>query len=252
MNKEIFSDHHNENIFVGEKIGDSDQKWILTTKDIENAEKLYEEEKIHPLNKQNMFEGGLYCIFSIGETSKKQRNLFKILQEKKLNTPEQIISNKDKLKKVFEGNYKPRNPKRMFGFITKFSSWWMKSNLPQEILDDAKNNIEHNGIKFRDRLAERKLSDRAPGMGPKVASYFMVLCGYKDVVTIDKHMFDFCEDNFIYPDERPDLERGGLWLSRYKKFEEKISEIAKKHGLTPAMFCLALWTKYSSFSRNNS
>jgi thermostable 8-oxoguanine DNA glycosylase len=249
--KELFFDNKDKVIFTGEKIKGINERWTLTKRDIEEAEKTYKKERIKPLNKEEMFKGALFCILSIGETSKKQKKLFAILQQEKLNTPERIINQQEKLKEIFGGNYKAKHPQRIFKFIIEFSSWWEKSNLIQEVIDDIKFHGGQRGIEFRDRLAGRKSADKASGMGPKVASYFMALCGYKNVVILDHHMFIFCEDNSIYPKKIPDSKHGGLWLSRYKKFEKRISEIAKGVGLTPAMFHLALWTKYSSVNKNN-
>jgi len=242
MNKEIFKkeniSHRNNN-----------ENWFLTVANIEKAKNFYEQEKINPLAKDKMFFGGIYTILSIGEKSEKQKNLLKILQEEGLNTPGKIITYREKLNGILDkkGN-RPRFSKKIPNFIFEFAEWWQNSTLPEEIIRDSK---KERGIEFRDRLAGRYSPDKTPGMGPKVASYFMEICGYEDVVTIDSRLWQFLKENKYCPEKIPDKEHSGTWLQRYKEFEEIISNIAREHNLTPVIFRLALWHKYGQKTKKD-
>ena len=191
-----------------------------------------------------MFQRGIECILSRAEKFIKQKKLYKILLENNFDTPQKIIKNTSNLKELFENsNYKPIYPKRAVESIVGFSNWWLNSNLPTEIIDDENNS--KSGIVFRNRLANLKSPDKAPGMGAKIASLFIVLCGYEDVVVIDQHICNFLKDNGHFPWRMPDRkDYGGLWLSRYKKLEIIMSGMASECDLSPAIFQLSLWNKY--------
>ncbi len=257
MNKEISFPQENNGdnkiLFEGAKISRSkiDENWILTQKDIELGQKFYQEERIYPLNLENMFKGGLESILSRAEKFIKQKRLFNILLENNLDTPEKIIDNLPKLENLFQNSdYKPVYPEKTVKNIFLFSSWWSNSNLPWEIIESKSKQDGKTGIEFRDRIAKLKSPDKAPGMGAKIASLFISLCGFEDVVIIDQHMCYFLEDHGHFPWKMPDRkERGGLWLSRYKDLEKIMTNMAIERDLSPTIFQLSLWNKYRQ--RNN-
>jgi len=252
MNKEKSPYHEsneNEIVFMGAKISRGPREgenWLLTQEDIKNGEKFYNEEKVSSLDNIEFFQKGVESILSRAEKFIKQKRLFNILLENNFDTPQNIINNVDKLKNLFENsNYKPVYPKEAVKKIFGFSNWWLKSSLPEEIIRAKEGNDEKSGIEFRDRMANLKSPDKAPGMGPKTSSLFISLCGFQDVVIIDQHMCYFLLDNGHFPWQMPDRKRfGGLWFSRYKKLEIIMSDMASECDLSPAIFQLSLWNKY--------
>lgn len=238
-------------VFLGRKMKDKEEKWLLTKKDIQTAEASFKKEKINPLSKEKMFLGALTSILSIAEKTEKTQKIINEMQKKNLDTPEKIINQPEILKEFFnnKGN-RHRYYKKIFRMVSEFSCWWQSSSLPQEIIEDMAQDGGQKGIEFRDRLSGRKSSDKAPGMGPKIASFFLEMCGYENIAVLDLHMWRFLEDHSAYPGEIPKEKNSGLWLQRYKKFEKEFSGIAKKCGLTPAMFHLSLWYKYRQKSKN--
>ncbi|MBM3205229.1 hypothetical protein FJZ41_00010 [Candidatus Shapirobacteria bacterium] len=210
---EIFNQEKIESkkvIFLGNEIirRDSGERWFLTEDEIKKAKNFYEKEKINPLTKENLYLAGIDAILSIGENSKKQKKILKKLQDAGLDEPKKIIGQADKLEKLLkESDYKPRFYNKIPKFILGFSSWFLRSNLPNEIIRDTK---KEKGIEFRDKLADRHSLDKVPGMGPKVASLFLVLCGYENVAVLDLHMWRFLNAHSKFPEKIPDERHSGL------------------------------------------
>jgi len=252
MSKERFFSQeiaNNEIVFKGAEISrkKTGEHWLLTQDDIKKGDIFYQEERIKPLTLENMFKCGLESILSRAEKFIKQKRLFNILQENNLDTPENIIENLSKLEKIFQNSdYKPVYPQKQVENLYRFSRWWLESSLPMEVLESRKINDGKTGIEFRDRMAKLKSTDKAPGMGPKIASLFICLCGFRDVAIIDQHMCYFLKDQGEFPWRMPDRlqYRGGLWLSRYKKLEKVMTDMAISCNLSPSRFQLALWNKY--------
>jgi len=206
----------------------------LTEKDFEYAKILYEGEKIHPVNEENMFRAALYCVLSAAEKYKKHREVYETLLEAKLDTPKKIKANKEKLRNLIR---KIRFPNLKTERIYNFALWWLESSLPREILEDIESG-RRRGFELRNRLAEE-----APGIGYKGASLFMVKCGYQDVVPIDIHMMRFLY-SLGFDIEIPDYRRkSGPSPKVYLEYERIISEIAKKFDITPALFQFTVWHK---------
>ena len=210
---------------------------ILTKKDFENARILYEEELISPINEENMFRAGVYCILSAAEKYQKHRSIFERLLEERLDTPEEIIHNRERLREAVK---RARFPNIKAGRIYRFAAWWRESDLPRKIMEDIDSGRE-NEFKLRNHLAEE-----APGMWYKGASYFMVKCGYENVVPIDLWVMRFLKD-MGYGVKIPDYRtQSGPKPKEYIEYEKIISDIAKEYGVSPALFQFALWAKYST------
>lgn len=259
MSKErLFRHESNENkiVFKGAKISRGPREgenWFLTQKDIRNGEKFYNEEKVSSLDNIEIFQKGVESILSRAEKFVKQKRLFKILLENNLDTPQNITDNVDKLKNLFEkSNYKPVFPTGAVKNILGFSNWWSNSDLPREIVGAKERNDLKRGIEFRDRIAKLGSSDKAPGMGPKIASLFISLCGFKNVVIIDQNICYFLKDNGHFPWRVPDRKYGGgLYLSRYKELEKIMSDMASKYDASPEIFQLSLFNKYREQNNKN-
>jgi len=256
--KESFHPESNENktVFMGAKISRGPREgenWLLTQEDIKNGKKFYNEEKVSSLDNIEFFQKGVESILSRAEKFVKQKRLFKILLDNNLDTPQNITDNIDKLKNIFESSgYKPIYPTTTVEMIIGFSNWWQNSTLPEEIIRSRERNDGKSGIEFRDRMAKLGSPDKAPGMGPKISSLFISLCGFKDVVILDQHMCHFLQDNGHFSWEVPDRKRfGGLYFSRYKKLEIIMSDMANECNLSPAIFQLSLWNKYREQNNKN-
>ena len=94
------------------------EKWILTSEDFENARILYEEGKISPLNQENMFSAGIYCILSAAENYQKHKRVYNELIRNKLDTPENIKKDEKGLIKIIR---RTMFPNTKFQHIYKFS-----------------------------------------------------------------------------------------------------------------------------------
>lgn len=214
-------------------------KWILTAKDFENARILYEKEKIFPINKENMFRAGIYCILSAAEKYQKHKSIYNELIENKIDTPENIKKNREKLISIVR---KARFPNQKSERIYKFALWWLESDLPGKIIEDVNNNRE-NEFELRNRFAEE-----APGIWYKGASLFMIKCGYENVVPVDLWMLRFLKHNG-YDVELPDYrKKSGPKPKEYLEYENILREMAQSYDVSPAIFQFALWSKFSTWN----
>jgi len=214
--------------------------WNLTEEDFKNAQILYEEEKIYPINEETMFRAGLYCILSAAEKYSKSRFVYQMFHMHMLDTPSRIISNREKMKELVK---KLRFPNMKEKHVYKFALWWPKTSIPSKIIEDIKHGRK-NEFNLRNRLAEE-----APGMSYKSSSLFMIKCGYENVVPIDLWMLRFLS-HIGYEVEIPDYKtRSGPKKKEYLEYEKLISEIARSYNVSPALFQFAVWSKHSTWNR---
>lgn len=130
-----------------------------------------------------------------------------------------------------------------FNYYSKI--WWIKSDLPQRILDDAQTG-RNLGHELRDEL-----SKKAPGMGMKCSSLLLIKCGYDNVVPVDIWVIRFLRSRG-YNIPEPDYRRiSGLVKREYLKYEEIFSEIGRKeYGISSVAFQAAIWAKNSYWNRS--
>lgn len=211
----------------------------LTEKDFRNAEFIIKKELINPLTRDNVFCKGVYWILSGAENHKKQLEIYYKLLDSELDTPESVINNKQRLHEIIK---KARFPKSKEKYISKFSKFWLESEIPEKILDDA-NNGRQCEFELRDQLAKE-----APGIGPKCASCLLNSCGYKHVVPVDLWILRFLEDGG-YEVKVPDYKTvGGLTKKEYLEYEKIISDRAREYNVSPVILQAAVWSKYSKWS----
>lgn len=216
------------------------RKWILTDEDFKNARILYEEEKIHPVNEENMFRAGLYCILSSAENFKKQKSIYDEFLETKLDRPESIKGDKEKFKQIIK---KTRFPNRKEKYVWSFAVWWPESDIPRKILDDIGDGREKE-YEIRNEFAEN-----APGISYKCSSLFMIKCGYENVVPLDVWILRFLHDRG-HDVKVPDYKTvSGVTDKEYLKYEKIVCEIAEELEISPALFQCALWSKYSTWKK---
>ncbi len=214
----------------------------LTGKNFRMAELIIEKESINPLTKDKMFPEGIYCILSSSENHEKQLNTYYKLLNRGLDTPEAILD-KVNAKKLWDIIKKARFPNSKRKYILRFSEFWLESEIPRRILDDANNGRQYE-FELRDELAKK-----APGMGRKCASFFMQKCGYENLVPVDIWVLRFLEDKG-YEVKIPDYRTvGGLTKKEYLEYEKIISGMAGEYNVSPVIFQAYVWGKYSKWSK---
>ena len=215
-------------------------KWKLTKKDFENARISFEQERIRPLNLRNMFIGGRYCILSAADSYTKLKILDKDFTDRGLDTPISITRNEEDVREVLA---KARFPNTKIERIMKFARWWPYSELPREIISDARRGRKQE-FELRNQVAEE-----VPGMGYKCASLFMGMCGYRNVVSVDLWILRFLRDKG-YDVEVPDFETiGGARRKEFLEYETLVARRAQRYDVPAGIFQRAVWTKRSYWNR---
>lgn len=217
---------------------DIKKKWEITPYDIKKGVMIQQSEQIRPITKENLFPASLYCILSASDTYKKQLRIYNRLLMRKLDDPKNIIAHKKDLEMIIRTSRWGNNKLR---FIYGSAVWWLKSDLPQEIIKDA------NGSKEKEFELRKRIGDEWPGLWYKGASLLMGKLGYEHVVPIDIWMLRFLQD-MGYDVRVSDYEtESGLKPQEYFKYEKKFTNLAKKQGLTPMLYQCALWGKFSTW-----
>ncbi len=214
--------------------------WELTKKDYKASKVLYERELVDPLNLENMFRSGLYCILTARDTYTMLMRVYNGLLNRGLDTPEAIQKSKAELTAIVRN---AGNHRRKETFIRGFADWWLESEIPKELLEDAQGKREKE-FELRNEIAKTK---NAPGLGMKCASLFMRTCGYKNVAPIDIWMIKYLHDCGYSVDEKDLIHRRGVPKKYYLQYEKWLTEIAEKHDKEPGMYQLALWCKNASW-----
>ncbi len=214
-------------------------KTILSEYDLEIGRVLFEKEKVFPVTRETMFCAGVKCIISAVEKYRKYEKVYEILKAE-FNTPARMIGRRNELKEIVR---RLRFPNRKFKFLVDFAGWYSRTDIPEKIIEDIKLG-RRNEFKLRDRIARE-----APGIWYKGASFFMNKCGYENVVSIDLHVLRFLRD-LGYKVKIPDYKkRSGPKPKEYLAYEKTISQIARMHSVSPALFQFAIWAKYSGWNR---
>ena len=216
------------------------EKWTLTEIDFKNARILLEEEKIFPVNEENMFRAGIYCIISAADKYQKHKVVYNKLLEGELDTPKNIEENKERFKEIVK---KTRFPNTKIDRIFKFARWWSESDLAREIIEDI-NKCREKEFKLRNQIAEE-----TPGLWYKGASLFMIKCGYENVVPIDLWMLRYLKD-MGYDVAIPDYKKqSGPKPKEYLEYEKHFQETAGEHEVSPALLQFAIWSKRSTWNK---
>ncbi len=207
----------------------------FTEKDFKNAEWVINQESIDPLTEKALFTKGLYWILSSSENHKKQVNIYNDLTLR-FNTPEDILNNKQKVSNIIK---KARFPNTKEKSILGFSEFYLESELPERILEDACKGKQY-GFEFREELVKK-----APGLGYKCGSGLLQSCGYDYLVPVDIWVLRFLED-YNHEVKIPDYKTiGGITKKEYLKYEKIISSMAKEYEISPVVFQAAIWLKGS-------
>ena len=211
----------------------------FTEQDFNNAQILYEKEQIKPLTEENLFRASLYCVLSAAENYTKLMRVYNSLLDNKLDSPENISSNRQTLDEIVGKSRKDRQKKKC---IYELSLWWPGSDLPSQLVEDAQNS------KQKECELRNGFAGKAPGLGYKCASLLMRMCGYENIVPVDIHVQRFLKKKGCDVRVTDYKTEKGLTKKEYLLDEQLFSEIAKSQGILPAKFQYVLWTKKSSFS----
>lgn len=206
--------------------------------DLANAKLLLEEEIIENITENEIFKAGIYCILAQAERYDKQIKIYRRLLGNKLDSPEGILKEKNKLHYILK---KAHYPNMKESRIKEFAQWWMKTGIPHTIMEDVSNSRK-KGFELRNALAEE-----APGIGYKSASLLMIKCGYVDIVPIDLWMLRFLKEQGYEVDVPNYLTVGGMTKGTYLYFEDVLRKMAKDINVSLALFQATLWGKYSTW-----
>lgn len=219
-------------------MGDLMEKFIVSQKDYANAKLLLEQERISPLNLEEMFKAGIYCILAQAERYDKQIKIYRRILREGIKSPETVFLNKKELHRILKESHYPNMKEKRIG---GFAAWWSDAHLPSRILKDALNG--HNeGVELRNSFAEE-----APAMSYKSASLFMIKCGYEDVIPIDIWVMRFLKEQG-HSVKVPDyLTVGGITKKLYLELEAVLCKMAEDEHVSLALFQAALWGKYSTW-----
>lgn len=218
--------------------------WTLTEEDYKNAEIIRAQEMITPLNSENMFLGCLYVILSATENHEKHMKVYHSLLEAELDTPEKITACPEKVRRAVA---KTRFPNQKAKRICHFADYWKTSDMSDMILEDLADS-KKNEFMLRNQIA-----NEAPGLAWKNASFFLLKCGYENVVPLDIWMLRFLRDKGCRSIDVSNYRTssGPTWESIYISYEKKFLRLAKDYPVTPGTLQAALWSKYSTWKKTN-
>lgn len=217
--------------------------FTLTKKDILQGKQYLKREQIDPKQENQLFLASIYSVLSPGVTYTHLINTYNRFLDNKLDAPNSMLNNKDKVKKVAStigfGDKKGE-------YIIGLSEWWAEGDLEKKIIRDIRTGRK-NEFEIRNFIAKN-----APGLGYKCASLTMMKCGYKNIGIIDKWMIRLLDtlghdtnlvDNNGRAGKNSPYE--GLSKSTYLKYENIISDLAKHQDISPVMFQSSIWIKNS-------
>lgn len=222
-------------------------EWKPTEQDYEQAQILYDLEKIEPLTSENMFRGALYCILTSKETYPNLIKVYNTLLTQGMDNPSSILSKPHKITDIAR---KAGYPAKKEKFLKGIAEWWQKTDLPEQIIADIGDKCERE-FELRNEIAK---PSQAPGMGLKCTSLFFRMCGYKNIVPVDVWVLKFLAGNEYHLHQDDQTRHRGTSKKSYLQYEQWFSEIARAFGKEPSLFQLAVWCKKSSWQRpeNNS
>lgn len=223
--------------------------FIITDKDIKEAKRYYEQDRIKNVCLEELFKAMLYSFLSIGQLYKTQMMIYRLLINNNMDKPDTICKNTPLLKSIV---CKARFPQSIFNFIFDFSTEWYDTHRHyfEYIIWDLKENGKKFSHEIRDNLVKT-----VNGCGYKVASLFLDICGYDDIGVIDIWSLRYLQsagyDIFIRYNRKSGKNRG-LNKRQYLRCEKYMEAEAKKYGFSLAFFQLLVWVKTSSWKRNHN
>jgi thermostable 8-oxoguanine DNA glycosylase len=203
--------------------------------DIRRAEFIRLTEQIKPVDNLTLFGGAVLCVLMGAEKYERARILHRRLMDEGFSTPEMMLGGQEGLRGRL---HLARWPNRRLERLVGLSSWWLDSDIPGQLIEDA-NNGQEKGVILRDQIAAGSKN----GLGCKSASLLLTWCGYQEVAPLDVHMCRFLASMNL-PVKVPDyIKVGALPKKKYLEAEEWFKRIAQSFGFPPAQLHRILWGK---------
>ncbi len=215
---------------------------VLTQKDFSNGRILFEEERIKPINEENLFNGMIYSLLSAsGQDYRKLVIITNELIAGGYTAPERFLETDERLISILK---KSRFATTKITRAVRFATWYPNSPLPHLIVEDA------NSGRNREFYLRNWLAEEAPGIAYKCASLVMNMCGYENVVPVD-----MWAERFLYSRgfklKLPDYKTvGGLKRKEFLEHEKLIIGMARRRNVPPAIYHHAIWAKFSSWNND--
>ena len=194
------------------------------------------------LNEYQIWKELCFCILSGNVAFELVKSTINILEEKKFLDYEWIRKNKCSERMIFQlFNGSNFEPKKKNGELRKYRYPQKRS---EAITKAAK--ILYDTSTIKDKLS-KSISDNdirdfliteIPGIGIKESSHFLRNIGYSNsLAIIDVHVLNFLKQNhFVDP-----IEISTLTISKYKKLEIILQNLAEFHGLNLNTLDLSIW-----------
>ena len=220
--------------------------FIITEYDIKEAKRYYEQDRIKDILLEGLFRGMLYCFLSIGQLYKTQMMIYRDLINNNMDKLDFICGNIPLLKTIL---LKARFPNSMLKYIFEFKNKW--NNIHRHyfnfIIWDIKENDKKFSYEIRDTLVKN-----IKGVGYKVASLFLDICGYNNISVIDIWSLRFLKEKGyiekIYYGKKSGESRG-ISKNKYIEYENYMKIEADKYGYSVGFFQLLVWVKLSSWNK---
>lgn len=214
----------------------------LTEKDFKDGERIIKEEreKVTPLEWETTYGDMVYWILSIRENHRKQTLVYNQLRRAGFLNPEKISNLSSREEVDYRRILKiTRDPNRKNTFIGNAANFWMDELSARTIdrtIADSLNGRE-SGRELRVEYV-----NGITGVAEKVASCYLISCGYDDIAAIDRHVLrDLnklgCKVGDVSPNSR------GPDTKAYLEGEEVLRALSKVYGVKLPVLQAGLWNK---------
>lgn len=231
---------------------------ILRPENFQTAEKQYDFESSivrdenGKLTEDGIFRGIVYTILTPVQDYEMQRKVFDNFLKEGFNTPEDVLKNKEWLRKALQkANFNNQKPDR----IIRMSLEWNDFDIYKTILEGLKHGLNEE-VLLRDELSRNVF-----GLGEKTASILLYMCGAKHLIPIDAKMQEMLyfhgypveikRKEIVRKDEgnRHKKRKEGIRRKEYLLYADYAWDLAEKYGVSGYELHLANWTKKSTYAR---
>ena len=180
----------------------------------------------------------LYSILSLREKFNQHKKQFNEFLSNNLWTAESILKNKNSVENILK-KYSFSNRKIPMVFSTAEN--WNQMKITERIRNDFK---KIQGFQFREEI-----TDKMYGVGYKFASLFLRMSGYENIVPVDTWATQYVESRG-FKGRKSKHGYTGFTPNQYLKYEEKITNYAKKFNVSPALFQATIYAKFSTWKND--
>jgi thermostable 8-oxoguanine DNA glycosylase len=238
---------------------------FLTEDDFHLARKVYKKEAEivfdnEKINSEGVFRGLVYCLLSPRQDYLTQLKGFEEIFNSEISSIEDISNNELYLREILKkAGVAPQNQKA--NYIVQIAKNWDKLCLLEKIKSGLGKDKDSEFVLRKNLMKELK------GVGEKISSMLMRMCGAEYVVPIDSWMNEILYF-YGYPCEisRSKINRvrwntdvysmkqtkNGLKGIKYLKAEEFTLDLAKRYDVRGCILQLAFWAKKSGYKKELS